>query len=161
MEQKKEIEKLYIVDPINFKGSIKSTVYNIPSTPLDDRLVHYTNKTFKRYNEEHDGVLVAVNCDEFMSIYYNPYLLSLQGKFEETTKEFMDGLECIPPKMWRRIRKQYQTFFVGEPYTHNIHRCYVQKGNKFYTAYRSTDTDLEDLINLKDKVAAATENHCR
>lgn len=151
------METLYIIyaDKTKFTGNVVNTMPFVDVNTkngaelLQHTYVHYTDgKTFADYNKEHGGELVALTWEQFEREYYRPHLNSLQEDFKETTKErFSDGLNCLPPLRWTR-GKNLEFFFVGECYTANLYTCFVRKGDKYYTAFRSINTKAEDLFNL-------------
>lgn len=147
---------LYIIDPNNFKGTILNTMPFVETGSrngkdiLNRTYVHYSDGvTFEEYNRRHGGNLIALTWEQFEKEFYNPHLKSLCSPFVETTEErFWDGLECLPPKRWTRFDGG-EYFFVGECYTADLYTCYVRKGEKYYTALRSINTEGDELINLK------------
>jgi len=142
------MNRLYIIDPANFSGQIVNSMTSLEGVP---QYVDYMDKptTFDEYKQQKGNEnLIALDWETFDKEYYTPFLKSLCTPFEETTEEkFWYGLECVPPKRWTQF-KGGQFFFVGECYTDNLYRCYVRKGDKYYTALRPISTSENDLINL-------------
>ena len=141
-------QTLYILDPNNYKGFAENTMSIEAGADINTSKVHYCDMTFEQYNQSKGGNLIALTWGEFYMKYHKPHLDSMCGSFEETTKDaFWEGLECVPPKKWTNF-EDGEFFFVGECYTADLYRCYVRKGEKYYTALRSIYTDGNDLINL-------------
>lgn len=148
------MEMLYIINPANFDGQVLNTMPFVEKGAkhgqdiLKSTYVHFKDETFEQYNKSHGGGLLALTWEEFNTGYYAPYLKTLQKSFVESSEEqFMDGLECLPPKRWTRFEGG-EFFFVGECYTANLYTCFVRKGEKYYTALRAINTTAENLINL-------------
>jgi hypothetical protein len=143
------MERLYILDPQNFKGQIVNTMSSNEGTP---KFVDYMEEptTLEEYKKiKGNENLIAIDWETFEKEYYTPHLNSLCEPFKKTTKErFWDGLECLPPKRWTKGTNS-EFFFVGECYTDNLYTCYVRKGEDYYTALRPINTDANELFNLK------------
>jgi hypothetical protein len=144
------METLYIIDPNKFEGQIISTMTSESNSPV---FVDYTDGlTFEQYKQQKQNPdLIALNWDDFETLYYRPYLNTLCMPFGLTTEEiYWDGLECLPPMRWTKNKDtDEEFFFVGECYTADLYRCFVRKGEQYYTALRSKYTPAEDLFALK------------
>ena len=144
------MEIKYIIDPTNFKGSVEVTMSSNEGEP---RLVDYMEK--ETTLEEYKAIkgkenLIAMGWEELESKFISPYLKSIQYPFLPCLeKNFIDALECLPPKKWTR-KEGAEFFFIGEPTTFNLHQCYVRKGNEFFTALRDLFTNPESIFNLED-----------
>lgn len=147
--QERAVNRLYIIDPTKFRGQIVNTMSSYDEPLHVDYMSEPT--TFEEYKvKENNPNLVALSWEEFEEKYYTPHLKSLQDPFKETTEErYWDALECLPPKRWTKFTGG-EFFFLGECFTADLYSCYVQIGDKYYTALRSIRTPKEDLINLKD-----------
>ncbi len=144
---------LYIIDTAKpYNGSIENSMPFVPKNDINATKVHCSDLTFEQYNKQHGGTLSALDFETFYKDYYKPHINGLQEPFVETTEErFEDGLNCLPPRRWTRFpERNIEYFFVGECETDNIYRCYVKKGDKYYSALRSIETPTEHLFNLED-----------
>lgn len=144
-------EFLYIVDSANYNGNIIDTMDLVPQDRINAEILHYGGgKTFEQYNKYHNGTLVALNWDDYYSMYLSQYLKSKQKPFAETTEDmYCNALEAVPPKRFTRDGKN-EFFFLGECETFNLYSCYVKKVDKYYSALRSIETPTEHLFNLED-----------
>lgn len=147
---------LYIIhkDPSKFDGHALNTMPFVEKGTkhgediLNSTYVHYKDITFKEYNEQNGGDLIALAWDEFNDQFYKPYLNRLCKPFKECTKEdFYNGLECLPPLKWTRFNGG-EFFYVGERCTADLYTVHVRIGEKYYTALRSITTPAEQLIDL-------------
>lgn len=125
------MERLYIIDPTNFKGHVENTMPLVNADEINNTVVHYSKDvTFEEYNKQHNGKLIALPWDEFNEKYYQPYLQSLQKPFVEITEErYYDLLECLPPQGWRDLNNEWNVFYIMEAYTANLH-THVVKNRK-------------------------------
>jgi hypothetical protein len=144
-----EVQHLYILNPKTFRGTCMTIVHDYnPEISRDNHIVELSGGlTFRQYNAQHNNELLALTWDEFEKDYYTPHLQGICLPLSETTEEsFNDGLECLPPKRWTR-GNGFQFFFVGECYTANIYRLYVQYQGSYYTALRPISVSAEDIMN--------------
>lgn len=152
------METLYIINPENFNGTALNTM---PATYFDEThpnyeheknstYVHYSDLTFKQYNEKHENKLIVLTWDKFNKDFYTPYLKSLQGEFSEITeKRYFELLECVPPRKWHDLNENINMFFVGECFTADLYACCImdKKTKKYYSALRSINAKDDVLIN--------------
>jgi len=149
-----DYERLYIIDPTNFKGSVENTM----SAPTGTKptCVDYRDKptTFEEYKKEKGKEnLIALTWEEFDEKYNQPYLKSLQRPFTEITREeYWDMLECLPPKRWTNIGLTNEFFFLGECYTADLYTLCIKVGNKYFTGLRSIFMKNEEIINQIKKL---------
>ena len=69
------------------------------------------------------------------------YSESLCGPFKEVTEwRYKSQLDELPP-----IRRNRNSFFMGEPYRGNIHSFYFKAGNRYFTGLRPVDTPHAEL----------------
>lgn len=142
-----EPERLYIIDPTNFKGSVVNTMSAPPgATPTH---VDYMGKptTFEEYKKEKGNEnLIALTWEDFERDYYKPYLDGLQKPFKEITEEnWNEMLEVLPPQRWTKIDGG-SFFFIEEATTANLHDCFVAYKGKHYSALRPIRIKTEELI---------------
>jgi hypothetical protein len=81
------MERLYILDPQNFKGQIMNTMSSNEGTP---KYVDYMEEptTFEEYKKiKSNENLIAIGRETFEKEYYTPHLNSLCEPFKKTTKE--------------------------------------------------------------------------
>lgn len=67
-----------------------------------------------------------------------------------THRDYWDALECLPPMLWRK-GSGCESFFICEATTSNIHSCYIEMGDKYYTAMRRTSLKHTHLISDLNK----------
>lgn len=141
------MQRLYVIDPTNFKGSVINTMSCLEGVP---QFMDYMKEptTFEQYKEDNPN-LIALDWETFEKEYYRPYLNSLCGEFKPTTKEeFWELLEVLPPERWEK-REGKEFFFVGECNTADLYTCFVRIADKYWTAWRPIRTPETDLFNLK------------
>ena len=69
------------------------------------------------------------------------YSESLCGPFKEVDEwRYKSQLDELPP-----IRRNRNSFFMGEPYRGNIHSFYFKAGNRYFTGLRPVDTPHAEL----------------
>lgn len=155
------MNRLYIYDPTNFTGSALSTMPFVEKGSrygtdiLNSTYVDYTGLTFKEYNEKHGGNLVAITWDEFYPILdkYNKEAYCKEWK-EITKDEYWELLECLPPCKWHDLNERFNSFYISEATTFDIH-CFCvkdKKTEKYYSANRSCFISDEDLINELNQI---------
>jgi hypothetical protein len=143
-----DYERLYIIDPNKFKGS----VFNTMTAPAGITPTHvdYMDKptTFEEYKKEKGNEnLIALTWEEFDEQYNKPHLNSLQKPFTEITREeYWEMLECLPPKRWTNIGVDKEFFFLGECYTADLYTLCVKTGGKYFSGLRSIFMKKEDII---------------
>jgi hypothetical protein len=139
--------ELVLIDPLNFKGSIISTVRN--------GRVDYTNRgngnlLLEDYLRERKITsFELITWEVFTQKYSDPFLLSLQGAWKEISEEkYWYLLDCLPPKRWKDLSERVNLFFVGECYTATLYTaCIHDKAtDRFYSALWSICTIGDDLI---------------
>lgn len=134
---------LYIIEKSNYNGRILSTM---PDN-IEDAKVNYTDKTFREYNEEHGGDLIALDWETFYANYYAPYLKSLCKPFQEITEcEYYEMLNCLPPRRWTQFDGG-SFFFCSEMTTGDLSGCYIRKGEKYFSGLRSVYASDDELLN--------------
>jgi hypothetical protein len=143
-----EFERLYIIDPTNFKGWVNNTMSapkGMTPTHVDYR---ETPTTFEEYKKEKGNEnLIALTWEEFEEKYYNPYLKSLQGDWKEISEEhWYDMLEVLPPRRWTQFGKGNSFFFISEAYTADLHTCFVKVDGKCFEALRSVFLPTEEIL---------------
>ena len=139
--------ELVLIDPLNFKGSIISTVRN--------GFVDHTNRgdgnlLLEDYLRERNiSSYELLTWEDFDVRYNEPYLLSLQGAWKEISEEkYQDMMECLPPKRWKDLSERINLFFVGECYTATLYTACIhdRATDRFYSALRSICTSGDDLL---------------
>lgn len=144
-------EAMYIVDPNNYRGYASGCI------PANSQYVEYTNppKSFGEYQDRYGDNLILCTHDEYQNIYAIPYYQSLQKPWEEITEErFHEMLNIMPPLKWRNV-SYYETFYVCEAYTSDLHSVFArsQTTNKCWEAMRPISTSVDalykELNNLK------------
>ena len=140
--------ELVLIDPLNFKGSIISTVRN--------GRVDYTNRgngnlLLEDYLRERKiNNYELLTWEDFDVRFNEPYFLSLQGAWKEISEEkYQDMLECLPPKRWKDLSERINLFFVGECYTATLYTACIhdRASDKYYAALRSVYAGGDDLLN--------------
>ena len=153
--------RLYIINHTNFKGNVLNTMPFVHKDAkngkdiLNKTYVHYTDQTFEEYNKEHNNELIALTFDEFYPIYdqYNKSAFCKDWK-EISKDQYDDLLNCLPPCKWHDLSNRFNSFYIMEAYTADIHTFCIKdrKTGKYYSANRSrfiTDTDLlNELQNI-------------
>jgi hypothetical protein len=148
---KQKTQTLYVIDPTNFTGQIINTMTSNTGMP---KYLDYMERptTLEEYKKQKgNNNIIALTWEDFRDKYYIPHLNTLQEDFKPTTKErFWDALECLPPKKWTQDKANKQEYFyLGECYTATLYKCFVRKGNKYFSALRDINTSSEDIFNLK------------
>jgi len=155
-------KRLYIVDPIKFNGAVESTM--TAPEGLNPIYVDYSarlhnedrNLTLPEYRKATNRPqLIALSWDEFVNQYYKPYLDSLQGDFKEiTADQYNTSLECLPPQKWHDINSRFNSFYIMEAYTADLHSFYIKdrETGKYYTALRSKYISNEDLLRQLETI---------
>jgi hypothetical protein len=148
---------LYIYDPANFKGHcLNSCPFVDLKHPngqdlLNSTYVHYLEGvTFAEYNKRHGGNLIAQTWDEFFIMLekYNRETYIKPWK-ELTEEQYWDALECLPPCKWHDLNKRFNSFYISEAYTSDLHSFCIKdrKTGKYWQAIRSRFISDADLIN--------------
>lgn len=146
------MERRYVVNTENFKGTAESTAhFDGKQWLVDYSGALYNNNgpdlTIEKYNEKKQTKFEILTWEEFEVKYYFPHLKSLQKPFVETTAErFEDALECLPPKRWTRHAGN-EFFFMGECFTANLYDCYVRVGNKYFVGLRPIEIKPEEIFS--------------
>lgn len=141
-------ERLYIIDPTNFKGYAENTM----SAPAGSTPTHadYMDKptTFEEYKKlEGNENLIAITWEELDEKYLKPHLKSLQKPFVEITKKtWHEMLNVLPPQRWTYFTEKDSFFFIIEATTFDLHACFVKYKGKYWEGLRSIHTKREDLI---------------
>jgi hypothetical protein len=140
--------ELVLIDPLNFKGSIISTVRN--------GRVDYTNHgdgnlLLEDYLRERNiSSYELLTWEDFDVKFEQPYLISLQRPWRlMSEKEYWDALECLPPIRWKDLSERVNLFFVGECYTATLYTACIhdRATDRYYSALRSICTSGDDLLN--------------
>lgn len=159
---KQTFSRRYIVDPINFKGTVDNTM--TAPEGLDPIYVDYTadlynrdrNLTLPEYRKAtNKPQLIALSWEDFFSQYYKPYLDSLQEDFKEITADKYEySLECLPPQKWHDINSRFNSFYIIEAYTADLHSFYIKdrETGKYYTALRSKYISDENLLKQLETI---------
>jgi hypothetical protein len=148
---------LYIYDPSNFKGTVLTSCPFVDlkhpngKDLLNHTYVHYLDGvTFAEYNKKHGGNLIAQTWDEFYPVLekYNTDNYVKPWK-EITEEEYWDYLECLPPCEWHDLNKRFNSFYMSEAYTADLHLFCIKdrQTGKYYCANRSRFISDSDLIN--------------
>jgi hypothetical protein len=152
---------LYIYDPKTFKGTILTSCPFVDLTKPDGKtllnatVLHYSDGlTFAQYNEQHGGGLIAQTWDEFWPVLEKYNTETYVKPWREITEEqYYDSLECLPPCKWHDLNNRFNSFFISEAWTADLHSFCIKdrKTGKYYSATRSrfiSDSDLiKDLIS--------------
>lgn len=133
--------KKYIIDPSTFP-----TDGEVTSFINEDNLVAYTSGlTFAQYNERNGGNLILLDWETLQDKWLMPYLESCETAWQEVTEEcYYKMLNVMPPARFESYEK-YEIFMVGEAWSHNIHSCYIWKGDKYYNALRMMSRSSESI----------------
>ena len=155
-----ENQSLYIFDPQNFKGQVLNTMPFVEKNhPNGEHLLNHTyvdhtdGMTFKAYNEANGGNLQALTWDEFWPILENYNKTAYIKPFVEISEEqYYDWLECLPPCKWHDLDSRFNSFFISEALTHDLHQFCIKdkKEGKYYAGTRSrfiTDSELLAELN--------------
>jgi len=144
------MERLYIIDPDNFRGYAENTMKCVPQKDVGQTVVDNSKMTFDEYNQKHGGKLVALSFEEFSDKFFTPYLKGRCKPFTEVTAElYYEMMEVLPPlKMTLRGKDAF--FFVGECTTFDLYQCFVRKDGRYYSALRSINTKADKIFDLSD-----------
>ena len=135
-----------------FDGSVFNTMEVNAGDPIEAGRVHLAGGLWPDYNGKHGNNLKAVTEKELEQLL-DKYLADLQGDFKEVTKEqYLDALECLPPKRWTNYGKNNDFFFLGECYTYNLYSLYANHNGKYYTALRAINLTTDQIINQLNNI---------
>jgi hypothetical protein len=87
-----------------------------------------------------------VDEDVFFDLYQKE-VDNMKTLFKEISEEqYIDALECLPPKKWHNINKSVNVFFISEATINDLHSCYIKSKGKYYSALRSIFESDEQLL---------------
>ena len=145
------MERLYIIDPNNFKGNCINTMSSTEGTPqYVDYTNHYNkgvNFTFQEYKSFKDNQnLIAVSYDQISLLihqYNNEHVIK---DWEETTEDdFYSLFECLPPLSVKQFKGGFY-FICSEAYTGDIHSFGAEYNEKYYLAKFSLRKPNHEVI---------------
>lgn len=109
--------------------------------------ISYLGKTKEYYIDK--GCIVVSQEEGKKILNKNEENLFIKEWKETSESNYWRALEELPP-IRQRTKEKVSFFFSGEAYTSNIHSCYCNIGDKYYTTMRRLTTTYEDmLIELK------------
>lgn len=147
--------RLYIYNPSKFTGNVLNTMPFVHKNAkngkdiLNKTYVHYKNITFEEYNQQHNNELEALTWDEFFPIYEKYNKERYCKKWAEISKdEYYEYLECLPPCKWHDLNARFNSFYMSEATTADIHQFCIKdrKTGKYYAASRSRFISDADLL---------------
>ena len=155
-----KMEKLYIYK-LPFNGRIINTITNgiVDYTGTRKQKSTFENGvetinisfvnglTFEQYKEKKEnGKDFLIATDKEIDVLFLNYHKSLISTFSEISKEkYYEMLEVMPPLRFDTFNKN-QMFFICEPYTSNLHQCFVKSNNKYYSALRKITESKESIF---------------
>ena len=116
---------------------------------LKDGKSPYSGKTREEYIAEG---YIAVSLDEAMKIVdENEEKLYIKPWTEITESRWWQSLEELPPVRYQSV-DGIEFFFCSEAYSGNIHTCYCNINDKYYSAMRRLTTSYANMIvELKEQ----------
>ena len=101
----------------------------------------YFGNTLEELREKEGNPYLVALSIKALRKHFRIYSEALCGPFEEVSEaRYYDQLSVLPP-----IRKNRDSFFMGEPYRGNIHYFYFKTGNRYFTGLRPVDTPYGEL----------------
>ena len=130
----KEGTTKYVIDSRFFRGSCVTMM-------SDGVHCDYFGNTLEELRgKEGNPYLVALSIKALRK-HLRIYSESLCGPFKEVDEwRYNSQLRELPP-----IRRNRNSFFMGEPYRGNIHSFYFKAGNRYFTGLRPVDTPHAEL----------------
>ena len=125
----------FIIDTSKpFRGWTQSII-------LDDGTVAYTDGlTFEEYQEKKGDHYKAISEAELHELI-DKYERELQKPWQEiSSEEYWDAYECLPPIY------NSPFWFISEATYGNLHSCFIEINDKYYTALRPITMGTKELF---------------
>ena len=130
----KEGTTKYVIDSRYFRGSCVTMM-------SDGVHCDYFGNTLEELREKEGNPYLIALSIKALRKHFRIYSEALCGPFKEVTeRRYKSQLNELPP-----IRKNRNSFFMGEPYRGNIHYFYFKTGSRYFTGLRPVDTPYGEL----------------
>lgn len=113
-------------------------------TVLRDGRGMYSGKSEKEYLDEGFKITGYDEFHEQLTKTENEKYTS-KPWIEITEDEWWDMYEVLPPMKDTRL-DGWHFFFISEATTSNIHACFCEIGDRYFTASRRTSTPYQEMI---------------
>lgn len=124
----------YVIDSRYFRGSCLTMM-------SDGVHCDYFGHTLEELRVKEDNPYLITLSIKPLCKRYRIYMESLCAPFKEVNESrYYDQLNVLPP-----IRHNRNSFFMGEPYSGNLHSFYFKVGDRYFTGLRPVDMPYWEL----------------